>query len=1695
MKKTYKMIAAGLFLLSAGFIASGFIEDMQYQSNIPVKYLLDGTYDSSDSTFDYYKLNDKEVAVSLKSDTTTTVEIPESYRDSKGVTYTVTGIYRDAFLNKSIGAISIPSTITTIDYEAFMNTKFTSNTKVEIPYSVAQLGTACFFKSNLTEIFFSDGVTQNIQTCDASGDSSSQESTSTKSQLTSIPDYCFAKCESLTNVSFSSSLTEIQESAFEYCSSISTLAFLSGLTKIDSNAFNYCTSLSQVYLPNALVTGGCIADFAFTNCSSSLNFQVSASDTSTFNTFIAKAWNRKSKFNTDTYTTKQSSTDVYANGLWLYEYESAGSTNIKILKYIGEVDSGGLLAFPNTIQGHNVVSIDSDCIIDFESQLKYILLPKTLEEIPSNFFVKDKYKSLNYVGCVDGDNCYTYTIPSSVEYKIDLSEMSSLKKIGSQAFFNTRLKGKVTEIKLPANLENIGSQAFSEYKQVTKISFETGRTNSNSFTIDSQAFYQLGSDKESSIATSDIVFPKELTSIGSSAFEKAKCLRNLTFEGDDSTATASSLSIGEDSFFDCSSLVSLIIKDRTATTTIGKKAFAQWNGNYRDYTYKPSLQTVYLPKNISFNGGTGNEHFGRAIRCTFYCSGSAPSAIKDAAYYFANSLADYATSEDSNTDDMTYTSSTLAFKLGFTYRVGIYENVSLEEVDSSKTTILHTYGDFSYVLDTSTNTAVVSRYHFNMESQPNKTELEVEVPSSVSFDGTNYTVNEIGTGAFGNSDSYDFATKNTSENTYRTIKTVILPDTIRKIGHYAFFRCVGLENVGVKKEENGTVTYEMPSDLTYIGQMAFGLSGIKKIVNLNSNCDFYFYGGTSQLSASNGRDYSSPFMNCPQLESITLRSKDNSKIQVVQNGKALADSSGNILVVFPKYSGTDTSFISTKFYYGAYRTVSWIKTLTISSADFPSSATNITPQAIFAGYNSKKSIREKCRFKSRATVSKMDNEASVDTLKLTTDSTVGKFVVPTNFLYGTKVKTIYIPYGGGDGTFPASLFESVSAIADNNVVFRVQKEGYDSEEYTNGDEKSNYLDLTDCGYTNIDAKAFYQCNLINTIVLPSNFKTIGSYAFAQSSIQTVTVNGSLTSIGDYAFYSCSSLTTITFPDNLTYIGSNAFNTPDGSTPNSKLTTTNNGDSLFIPKSVATIGSFCFRNLDGVSKVEFEKGSALTEIPQQAFDNCDKLSSIVFPDNLKTIGSIAFWGAHFTTLDIPDTVETIKSQAFEKNEQLTSITIPSSVTKIENSAFNRCTSVTSIEFVEGDSTIDISDYAFANCYNSNFTSLNLTGRTFKIGSYAFQNCNNLTSVTIGGGVVDMWNYVFQGDSKISSITFEEGTETLNLYQGVFSGCSVQSLDFSKRSVYINKSGTGAFSNCKSLKTVIFGSKDTYIGSESFSNCSSLQDITFGAGVKTIVKDAFKGCTALASVDLSKCSSLTEINGFSGCTSLSSVTYSSSVTSIGEEAFKGCSSLTLFDFASTNLSSLGKNAFANSGLTSINVTSSLTSVGEYCFSGCTSLTSAKFSSKAFKLSNGTFSNCSKLKSVIFLGSSDGGYDTTPFAGCTSLELVVLPSGFDISLKTKIFEGLTNLSTTGNGVVCLSTAYDSSKSLGDFTKISETNTVRIAYQSASGSVGSGTLIWEWTDDNKTAVNYYDYNSSSAKTEVPTSIGIRKKDLDLLF
>jgi len=126
-------------------------------------------------------------------------------------------------------------------------------------------------------------------------------------------------------------------------------------------------------------------------------------------------------------------------------------------------------------------------------------------------------------------------------------------------------------------------------------------------------------------------------------------------------------------------------------------------------------------------------------------------------------------------------------------------------------------------------------------------------------------------------------------------------------------------------------------------------------------------------------------------------------------------------------------------------------------------------------------------------------------------------------------------------------------------------------------------------------------------------------------------------------------------------------------------------SLIIPgtiegKSVTSIGEDAFFECEFLTSVTIPEG--VTSIGDWAFDDCTRLNGITISGNVTSIGEGSFYCCDdLTSIIIPQSVISIGANAFESCINLTSITIPEGVTSIKEKTFLDCWSLTSITFLD------------------------------------------------------------------------------------------------------------------------------------------------------------------------------------------------------------------------------------------------------------------------------------------------------------------------------------------------------------------------------------------------------------------------------
>ena len=98
--------------------------------------------------------------------------------------------------------------------------------------------------------------------------------------VTSIGNYAFSGCSSLTSCTIGSGVTSIGSDAFSNCKSLSSIEIPNSVTSIGIRTFNYCTSITSITIPNSVTS---IGSSAFSNCSGLTSVSIGNSVTSISN--------------------------------------------------------------------------------------------------------------------------------------------------------------------------------------------------------------------------------------------------------------------------------------------------------------------------------------------------------------------------------------------------------------------------------------------------------------------------------------------------------------------------------------------------------------------------------------------------------------------------------------------------------------------------------------------------------------------------------------------------------------------------------------------------------------------------------------------------------------------------------------------------------------------------------------------------------------------------------------------------------------------------------------------------------------------------------------------------------------------------------------------------------------------------------------------------------------------------------------------------------------------------------------------------------------------------------------------------------------------------------------------------------------------------------------------------------------------
>lgn len=429
---------------------------------------------------------------------------------------------------------------------------------------------------------------------------------------------------------------------------------------------------------------------------------------------------------------------------------------------------------------------------------------------------------------------------------------------------------------------------------------------------------------------------------------------------------------------------------------------------------------------------------------------------------------------------------------------------------------------------------------------------------------------------------------------------------------------------------------------------------------------------------------------------------------------------------------------------------------------------------------------------------------------------------------------------------------------------------------------------------------------------------------------------------------------------VTAIGEYAF------IPSRKIT---NVSSVFIPATVTSIGRFAFRCCKFLATVTFAEGSQLKSIGVSAFSGTEpahpRFKEIQIPDSVETIGTNAFHNCQdLESITLPASLETIESSAFSSCRNLSEIKLPASLKAIQSYVFDGCSSLETVFYdgslaqwsrintskgflgvshpslVMGDYTaqfISVKDENDPDPPPKTVTITKYTGAestvilpstinswpVTKIGEDALKDNTTITSVTIPANVTEIGANAFAGCTNLTSVNYEG--------------------DWSKLTI---QSGNPAVEDAVNAQLFNFEFTPDNTAVVVISYKGTAADVTIpsrykGKPVTVIDPVAFYNNSAVTSVTIPDSVTAIPDYAFGFCSQLTNISIPNSVTFIGFSAFNSCTSLKSITLPSS-LSTIQSYAFYNCGnLKTIRIPVSVTSIGNYAFDVCPSSMTVTYS----------------------------------------------------------------------------------------------------------------------------------------------------------
>ena len=520
----------------------------------------------------------------------------------------------------------------------------------------------------------------------------------------------------------------------------------------------------------------------------------------------------------------------------------------------------------------------------------------------------------------------------------------------------------------------------------------------------------------------------------------------------------------------------------------------------------------------------------------------------------------------------------------------------------------------------------------------------------------------------------------------------------------------------------------------------------------------------------------------------------------------------------------------------------------------------------------------------------------------------------------------------------------------------------------------------------IEAYAFYNCEKsIKSVTIPGTVTSIGERAFfGNYHLNSLYVGQGVKRIDANAFWNCHDLENVSLPSSLLYVGANAFYGCDNVT----YTELENGKYLGNDQNPCVM-------LMGVrerGEASFAVEAKTKFIYDNAFDDCTALQSLSIPDSVIGIGQNAFADctslsyahhgngkylgnaqnphhaligcvdASATSLEICSEAKVIGTNAF-RNARISSLSIPASVVTIGDGAFRGCSGITSLTLAEGLRTIGT--VAFLGCNQIPSVTLPASLSVIACDALFDWNTNALLGVADGNqAYIVKDNCLIEKNSKTLILTMKTATLPTDGSFTVIGDHAMRSYPISGAFAIpqgVTRIGIYAFFDQRNMTAVSFPEALTSISSNAFER-TGLTSLFVPSTVTELGFAAFSRCQGLTSATVNANVKTLSDDLFSECSALQSVSVGSPVTRIGDNTFALCMALESFSVP-TGVTQIGKSAFESCvRLATVSLPAGLVSIDDFAFENCYALSNITLPAGLEEIGNYAFSGCYELSIVI-------------------------------------------------------------------------------------------------------------------------------------